>query len=107
MLRQFIGQILFCAVHIFKKSVIINHPLIVITVIVIHPVMSKDRARGIMLQVEFTLSILHYQKEIIPQGLPSRGGGLAGGPQCRLSISRNGYVPCRYFLNVPVDFKIV
>ena len=24
---------------------------------------------------------------------------------CRLSILRNGYVPCRYFLNVPVDFK--
>ena len=33
------------------------------------------------------------------------GGG--GGPQCRLSILRNGNVPCRYFLNVPVDFKIV
>ena len=30
-----------------------------------------------------------------------------GGPQCRLSILRNGNVPCRYFLNVPVDFKIV
>ena len=28
-----------------------------------------------------------------------------GGPQCRLSILRNGIVPCRYFLNVPVDFK--
>ena len=30
-----------------------------------------------------------------------------GGPQCRLSILRNGNVPCRYFLNSPVNFKIV
>ena len=30
-----------------------------------------------------------------------------GGPQCRLSILRNGNVPCRYFWNVPVDLKIV
>ena len=30
-----------------------------------------------------------------------------GGPQCRLSILGNDNVPCRYFLNVPVDFKIV
>ena len=30
---------------------------------------------------------------------------LMGGPQCRLSILRNGNVPCRYFLNVPVYFK--
>ena len=29
-----------------------------------------------------------------------------GGPQCRLSILRNGNVPCRYFLDFPVDFKI-
>ena len=34
-------------------------------------------------------------------------GPLMGGPQCRLSILRNGNVPCRYFLNVPVEFKIV
>ena len=33
-------------------------------------------------------------------------GALDGGPQCRLSISRNGNVPCRYFKNFPVDFKI-
>ena len=33
-----------------------------------------------------------------------RRGPLMGGPQCRLSILRNGNVPCRYFLNVPVDF---
>ena len=33
------------------------------------------------------------------------GGG--GGIQCRLSILRNGNVPCHYFLNVPVDFKVV
>ena len=26
--------------------------------------------------------------------------------QCHLSILRNDNVPCRYFLNVPVDFKI-
>ena len=32
---------------------------------------------------------------------------MGGPPQCRLSILRNGDVPCRYFLNVPVDFKIV
>ena len=30
-----------------------------------------------------------------------------GGPQYHLSILRNGIFPCRYFLNVPVDFKIV
>ena len=29
-----------------------------------------------------------------------------GGPQCRLSILKNDNVPCRYFLNVPVDLKI-
>ena len=32
---------------------------------------------------------------------------LMGGPQCHLSTLRNGNVPCRYFLNVPVDFKKV
>ena len=30
-----------------------------------------------------------------------------GVPRCRLSIVRNGNVHCRYFLNFPVDFKIV
>ena len=30
-----------------------------------------------------------------------------GGPQCRLSILRNGNVVCHYFRNFPVDFKIV
>ena len=34
-------------------------------------------------------------------------GPLMGGPQCRLSILRNGNVPCRYFSDFPVDFKIV
>ena len=34
-------------------------------------------------------------------------GPLMGGPHCRLSILRNGNVPCRYFLDFPVDFKIV
>ena len=34
-------------------------------------------------------------------------GPLMGGPQCRLSILRNDNVPCRYFLKVPVDFKVV
>ena len=34
-------------------------------------------------------------------------GALDGGPPCRLSILRNGNVPCGYFRNVPVDFKIV
>ena len=33
-------------------------------------------------------------------------GAIDGGPQCRLSILRNGIVPCRYFRNVPVDFEI-
>ena len=33
-------------------------------------------------------------------------GPLMGGPQCRLSILRNGNVPCRYFGILPVDFKI-
>ena len=33
-------------------------------------------------------------------------GPLMGDPQCRLSILRNGNVPCRYFRNFPVDFKI-
>ena len=28
-----------------------------------------------------------------------------GGGQCRLSILRNGNVPCRYFFFFPVDFK--
>ena len=32
------------------------------------------------------------------------GGG--GGAQCCLSILRNGNVPCLYFRNFPVDFKI-
>ena len=34
-------------------------------------------------------------------------GALDGGPQCRVAILRNGNVPCHYFLNVPVDLKIV
>ena len=35
------------------------------------------------------------------------GGPLTGGPQCRMSNLRNGYVPCHYFLNFHVDFKMV
>ena len=34
-------------------------------------------------------------------------GPLMGGPECRLSILRNYNVTCRFFFNVPVDFKIV
>ena len=35
-------------------------------------------------------------------------GPLMGeGAQCRLSSLRNGNVPCQYFVNVPVDFKVV
>ena len=30
-------------------------------------------------------------------------GPLMGGPQCRLSILRNGNVPCHYFRNFPVE----
>ena len=30
-----------------------------------------------------------------------------GGSLCRMSILRNGYVPCHYFYNFHVDFKIV
>ena len=33
-------------------------------------------------------------------------GALDGAPQCHLSILRNGNVPCRYFRNFPVDFKM-
>ena len=35
------------------------------------------------------------------------GGPLKGGPQCRMSILRNGHVPCHYFHNFNVDLKIV
>ena len=38
---------------------------------------------------------------------PSQLGPLMGGPQCRLSILRKGYVHCQYFRNFPLDFKIV
>ena len=41
------------------------------------------------------------------QGSGVSFGALNGGPQCRLAILRNGNVPCRYFLNFPVDYKIV
>ena len=34
-------------------------------------------------------------------------GPLMGGPQCCLSILRNGNVPCRYFQNFPDGFEIV
>ena len=34
-------------------------------------------------------------------------GPLMGGPQCRLSILRNGNVPFGYFKHFPVDFNIV
>ena len=30
-----------------------------------------------------------------------------GDPKCHLSILRNGDVPCRHFLNFPVDFEII
>ena len=33
-------------------------------------------------------------------------GPLTGGPQCHMLILRNGNVPCRYFCNFHVDFKI-
>ena len=33
-------------------------------------------------------------------------GPLTGGPQCRMSILRNDNVPCRYFCNYHVDFRI-
>ena len=36
---------------------------------------------------------------------PPSEGPLMGGPQCRLSIFKNGNVPCCYFRNFPVDFK--
>ena len=39
--------------------------------------------------------------KLIYIGLPD------GGHQCRLSMLRSGNLPCRYFLNVPVDYKIV
>ena len=30
-----------------------------------------------------------------------------GGPQCRMSNLRNGYVNCHYFSNFHIDFKMV
>ena len=29
------------------------------------------------------------------------------GPQCPLSVLRNGKVACHYFVDFPIDFKIV
>ena len=46
----------------------------------------------------------HYNSLVSVMSLK---GPLMGGPHCRLSILRNGNVPCRYFKNFPVDFKIV
>ena len=34
-------------------------------------------------------------------------GPLTGGPQCRMSILRNGHVPCHYFYNFHVEFEMV
>ena len=39
------------------------------------------------------------------QGPTAFRRALDWGPECRLSILRNGNVPCRYFWNVPVDLK--
>ena len=47
----------------------------------------------------------HFIKSIVL--ITFIAGALDGGSQCRLSILRNGNVPCRYFQNFPVDFKIV
>ena len=41
------------------------------------------------------------------KSLLNNRGPLKGGPQCGLSILRNDNVPCHYFSNVPVDFKVV
>ena len=49
----------------------------------------------------------HFPYFIVLQGGGASLGFLTGGPQCRLSLLRNGNVPCHYFLNFPVDFKIV
>ena len=38
---------------------------------------------------------------------PHKMGPLTGGPQCRMSNLRNDNVPCHYFCNVHVNFKIV
>ena len=48
-------------------------------------------------------------RPVLGRGVSARAekGPLMGGPQCRLSILKNGNVPCRNFFNVPVDFKIV
>ena len=40
-------------------------------------------------------------------GGSAREGPLAGGPQCRMSNLRNGYVNCHNFSNVHVDFKML
>ena len=49
---------------------------------------------------------LHNLNKQRVKPLPSVGP-LMGGLQCRLSILRNGNVPCNYFRNVLVHFKIV
>ena len=47
----------------------------------------------------------HFIKSIVL--ITFIAGALDGGPQCRLSILRNGNVPCYYFQSFPVDFKVV
>ena len=44
--------------------------------------------------------------QLLPMNLRDSAGTLDGGPQCRMSILRNGNVACRYFCNFNVDFKI-
>ena len=36
---------------------------------------------------------------------PTLVGALDGGPQCRLSISRKGNIPCRYFFKISYQFQ--
>ena len=53
-----------------------------------------------------SIPILHL--EPFPKGAPRcMLGPLTRGPQCCMSILRNGNVPCHYFCNFPVDPKIV
>ena len=61
------------------------------------------------MDIPLTRSRQHDYKQQGPTsmvGVAGPLGPLMGGPQCRLSILRNGNVPCRYFSNVSVDFKI-
>ena len=71
-----------------------------------------SEATGIGILKSANIAIGRRQNGAVATGLKCVEGGskiqmfgaLDGGPQCRLSIPRNGNVPCRYFINFPVYF---